>query len=184
MYITLQEYKDMMGIQWTDPILDAQINIAIIQTKSMLDKIIWDLTFGVRKEKVKYQEIFFIKWVVKVHTSKVNISSVISIDGEPYTDDFSTDGKLDHIVYIKPPYRATEYPYMEIEVENWFETIPDDLKLLQVYMVKDLLDARKGLGIVTKKKIWDKELQFSNNTAETIKNYISDVILSYSIISL
>lgn len=184
MYITLEEYKSMMGITTMTAEQEAQINLLILQTKSVLDKTIGDLTVTNRKEKIQYRDVFFSNGVIKIRTNKIGISGVISIDGVAYEWEFTVDWKLNNVVYIQPPYKATEYPYLEIEVTNWFETIPDDIKLLQAYMIKDMSDSQNGVGTIIKKKIWDKELAFNNNTSENIKKYISDVILSYSIITI
>ncbi len=183
--ITLEEYKTMMGITSMTPEEEAQINLLILQSKSIIDNIIGDVTIGERTEKIPYRDVFFENSVIKLYTTKIGISEVISIDGEPYEDEYKTDGKHNHIVYIKPPYKSTEYPFLELWVINWFDPIPDDLKLMQAYMIKNLANLSNDKSwVIKKKKIGDKELQFASNTNKNEQDYINDVLLSYRILSV
>ena len=181
MYITLEEYKTINGIDTLTPVQEAQINFLIDSTKIKLDKLIWDVSVQNRTEKIQYRDVFYTNGVIKIYTTKVNISSVVSVDGVAYTDDYQIDWKMNHIVYIKPPYKATEYNYIELEVVNWYDPIPDDIKMLQAFMIKDAFDTINWVATVTQKKIWDKSLSFSDNSQQNRQNFIKNTILSYSI---
>jgi len=89
--ITLEEYKAMMGITSMTPEEEAQINLLILQSKSMIDKMIGDVTVGERTEKIQYRDVFFENSVIKIYTTKLGISEVISIDGEAYTEEYKID---------------------------------------------------------------------------------------------
>lgn len=184
-YITIDDYKNFIGVTSLTPVQEAQINLIIPQTKGMIDSVIWDVSSDTREEKVQFDNVFYERWVTKIYTTKINITEIESINGVTYTWDFKIDWRLGNIIYIDSSFDLSEYPFVELSLTNWYDQLelPSDIKLLQCLMVKDMLSQISGWDIV-RKKIGDKELGFSSNTAENIRSLIDTIIKSYSLIHI
>jgi hypothetical protein len=182
-YVSIEEYKAYIWVSTLTPVQEAQINMLLLQTKSMIDNMIWDLTVEEREEKVQFDEVFFERNITKIYTMKKWISWVTSINGVPYTWEFKVDWALKNILYIDKEFDLTWYPFLEIVLTNWFDPIPNDIKMLQCLMIRDMLNQISWWDIV-RKKIWDKELWFSSNTSENIQWYIKSIINAYTLIHL
>ena len=180
-YIKVEEYKTFLWITTLTPAQEAQVNMFISMTKSKIDKVIGDISLATRAERVLFSDVYYENWfTTKIHTQKKNITDLISINGTAYTGDYTIDGTHKNILYIKWDFDLWDYKYVELSVSNWYDPIPDDIKLLQSMMVNDMIN-QTNWGDITKKKIGDKELQFSSNTSQNKKALMDSILSSYII---
>lgn len=182
-YITLEEYKALVGKSDLTPTQEAQVEAILWQSKQMIDDVLWDLTVANRTEIVNYTNVFLNGGITKIYTYKLWISEVVSINGVPYTEDFKIDGSRWHIIYLKGEYILDDYPFLEIELTNGYDPIPSDIKFLQALLTLDIVNQMNWWEI-TKKAIGDKELTFSTNTTENRQNFIQSIFNSYKIVSV
>lgn len=185
MYITQTEYEAYLGTTLTATEA-SQFEFFANTTTQMINNRIGDISRGNRLLKIPYSNIFFEWWATKIYTGKINVRGIVTINSEAYTGEVKIDGRLKDIVFLDDyTFDSTDYPFVEILLDCGFDAneIPGDIKLLQAYLIRDMVTQTKG-GDIVKKKIGDKELQFSANTSENIQQFIDGIFSSYTIIHI
>ena len=179
MYITIEEYTQLVG--WTlTPAQEAQVEMLLPQTKQIIDNFLGDLTVWTKTIEINYDNVFFNNGITKIYTSQLSINSVVSINDVAYESNYKIWWSRWHIIYLDWDFTFWTYPFLEIEVNCWFEEIPSDIKLLQALLTQDLFNQLNWWDIETT-KIWDKTLTFSSNTHKNRKQFIQSIFDSYKI---
>lgn len=185
MYIIQSEYEAYLGVTLT-AVEVTQFEFFATTTGQMINNRIGEVGLANRLIKVPYANIFFEGWATKIYTGKINVRSIVTIDSIAYTGEVKIDGRLKDIVFLDDfNLENTDYPFVEILLESGFPAneIPGDIKLLQAYLIRDMVTQTKG-GDIVRKKIGDKELQFSANTSENIQQFVDNIFNSYTIIHI
>jgi len=176
-YITVQEYQDII---WANNVNFAQITILLSSTTAIIDWVLGWLEKKERDINVEDKNIFLDNWVAKLYTRTLNITNIIEVNETPYSWNIEYGGKFNDIIYIDSDEIVTVNSYVKVKVESWYETIPDDIKLLQAYLIKDSITQMNGGNLISK-KIGDKSISYSENTWDAVKWLINSIFKSYSI---
>lgn len=165
-YSTLSEFKAYLWIDSSDTSQDAVLTQVLNSANSKLNHICWvdDFAKWTRTQTIESRWIFeTARWLEFYLKNK----PVASIDKLNWSSDVWTKWTDYLIIYdrraIFKKLQLNDWWMLEVEYTSWFQTIPDDLKLLEMMLwcweLPDRLKSDYWIWI-SSYRLWDEQITF------------------------
>ncbi len=165
-YSTLSEFKAYLWIDSSDTSQDAVLTQVLNSANSKLNHLCWvdDFAKWTRTQTIESRWIFeTARWLEFYLKNK----PVASIDKLNWSSDVWTKWTDYLIIYdrraIFKKLQLNDWWMLEVEYTSWFQTIPDDLKLLEMMLwcweLPDRLKSDYWIWI-SSYRLWDEQITF------------------------
>jgi hypothetical protein len=161
MYSTLSQFKDYLWISQSDTSQDTLLTQFLNASNSKLNHICWVDSF----EKWTYTQMIEKRWIfdtarwLEFYLKNKPVSSIDKINNESVWTKW-TDYLIiyDRRVVFKK-LNLDDWWFLNVEYTAWYETIPDDLKLMEM-MLWSWMYQKEWSEWVSSYKLWDETITF------------------------
>lgn len=173
-YISKDEVMNSIGKTSLTSAQIERISQFILSSKNILDQFIGDVSYNAAKEEeIELREVYYDFWIAEFEMKSLNVAAINSINWISYTwvsgTDYKILGKHKNRIQVKDLFQSYlywgnwDFPTFTVNIEAWWndKDMPEGIKLAQLMLIEWMLAKQNGQTI-TKKKIWDKELQFAS----------------------
>lgn len=165
-YSTLSQFKEYLGIAASDTSQDSLLTEFLNASYSKLNNICGVDSFN----KWTYTQVIEKRWIfetvrwLEFYLKNKPVSSIDKINEESVW----TKGTDYLIIYdrraVFKKLTLDERWFLNVEYTAWYQTIPDDLKLLEM-MLWSWMYQEHGNEWVSSYKLWDEQITFGNRTS-------------------
>lgn len=186
MYSTLEQFKQYLWIDSSDTSQDTLLTSILNTANSKLNNLCWVDSF----EKWTYKQTIETRWIyessrwLEFFLKNKPVLSIDKMNWETYDWVKWTDYLVIYdrrIIARKIP--LNDWWMVEIEYTAWYETIPDDLKLLEMmiacWLLPDTLKAQSMIWI-SEYNLWDETIKFWTKTSSNWAYSEDDVYFSFT----
>lgn len=160
-----------------DSATSTKVSMLIDVQQSMLDELIWDLSYSQKSEDVRICDI---NGNGVIQFSNLNIVSIDEINWQSYTWVLNTDYSIQYPKNSCVQFRNIGsylswlmFPYFNVKYTSWYSTIPKEIQYLQYLLVENELN-KSWWKEVKSYSLWPRSVTFADetnaNTAQTILN--------------
>ena len=186
MYSTLAQFKEYLWIDSSDTSQDSTLTIVLNSANAKLNNICWVDSFA----KWTFTQTIEARWIyesprwIEFFLKNKPVVSIDKLDWESYSWIKWTDYL---VIYdrriITKKIDLNDWNMLDIEYTAWYQTIPDDLKLLEMmiacWLLPDSLKSQCMIGI-SEYKLWDETIKFWSKTSSNWAYSEDDVYFSFT----
>lgn len=165
-YSTLSQFKEYLGIAASDTSQDSLLTEFLNASYSKLNNICGVDSFN----KWTYTQIIEKRWIfetarwLEFYLKNKPVSSIDKINEESVWEKWT-----DYLIIydrraVFKKLTLDERWFLNVEYTAWYQTIPDDLKLLEM-MLWSWMYQEHGNEWVSSYKLWDEQITFGNRTS-------------------
>ena len=165
-YSTLSQFKEYLGIAASDTSQDSLLTEFLNASYSKLNNICGVDSFN----KWTYTQIIGKRWIfetarwLEFYLKNKPVSSIDKINEESVWEKWT-----DYLIIydrraVFKKLTLDERWFLNVEYTAWYQTIPDDLKLLEM-MLWSWMYQEHGNEWVSSYKLWDEQITFGNRTS-------------------
>jgi len=186
MYSTLAQFKAYIWMDATDTSQDSLLTQILNSANSKLNHLCWVDSFAnwTYTQTIEKRWIFESARWLEFYLKNKPVASIDKMNGDTYQWVKGTDYM---IIYdrraIFKKLELNDWWMLEIEYTAWFQTIPDDLKLLEMMIacaeLPDWMKAEYSVWI-SSYKLWDEQITFWSKTSWNWSVSIDDQYFSFS----
>lgn len=186
MYSTLAQFKEYLWIDSSDTSQDSTLTIVLNSANAKLNNICWVDSFA----KWTFTQTIESRWIyesprwIEFFLKNKPVVSIDKLNWESYSWIKWTDYL---VIYdrriITKKIDLNDWWMLDIEYTAWYQTIPDDLKLLEMmiacWLLPDSLKSQCMIGI-SEYKLWDETIKFWSKTSSNWAYSEDDVYFSFT----
>lgn len=185
-YSTLAEFKSYLWIASTDTSQDDVLTQCLSVANSKLNHLCWvdDFAQWSRTQIIEERWIFDTARWLEFYLKNKPVSAITKLNWDTNVWTKWTDYLIIYdrrAIFKKLP--LNDRWMLEVEYTAWFQTIPDDLKLLEMMIacaeLPDRLKADYSIGI-SSYKLWDEQITFWSKWNWTSTMSSDDMYFSFS----
>lgn len=161
MYSTLAQFKDYLWIDQADTSQDTILTEFLNASNSKLNHICWVDSF----EKWTYSQAIESRWIfetarwLEFYLKNKPVASIDEINDESVWTKWT-----DYLIIydrraVFKKLNLNDWWFLNVEYTAWYETIPDDLKLMEM-MLASWMYLKKWEEWVSSYKLWDESITF------------------------
>lgn len=161
MYSTLAQFKDYLWISQSDTSQDTLLTQFLNASNSKLNHICWVDSF----EKWTYNQAIESRWIfetarwLEFYLKNKPVASIDKINDESVWTKWT-----DYLIIydrraVFKNLNLNDWWFLNVEYTAWYETIPDDLKLMEM-MLASWMYLKKWEEWVSSYKLWDESITF------------------------
>ena len=162
MYSTLEQFKQYLWLDVSDTSQDAMLTSFLNTANAKLNNLCWVDSFA----RWTYTQTVEARWIYESprwFEFYLKNKPVVSIDKMNWESDV-----WDYLVIydrriITKKISLNDWNMLNIEYTAWYETIPDDLKLLEM-MIASWLRQEHNYEWVSEYRLWDETIKFWSKT--------------------
>ena len=162
MYSTLEQFKQYLWLDVSDTSQDAMLTSFLNTANAKLNNLCWVDSFA----RWTYTQKIEARWIYESprwFEFYLKNKPVVSIDKMNWESDV-----WDYLVIydrriITKKISLNDWNMLNIEYTAWYETIPDDLKLLEM-MIASWLRQEHNYEWVSEYRLWDETIKFWSKT--------------------
>lgn len=162
MYSTLEQFKQYLWLDVSDTSQDAMLTSFLNTANAKLNNLCWVDSFA----RWTYTQTVEARWIYESprwFEFYLKNKPVVSIDKMNWESDV-----WDYLVIydrriITKKISLNDWNMLDIEYTAWYETIPDDLKLLEM-MIASWLRQEHNYEWVSEYRLWDETIKFWSKT--------------------
>lgn len=162
MYSTLEQFKQYLWLDVSDTSQDAMLTSFLNTANAKLNNLCWVDSFA----RWTYTQTIEARWIYESprwFEFYLKNKPVVSIDKMNWESDV-----WDYLVIydrriITKKISLNDWNMIDIEYTAWYQTIPDDLKLLEM-MIASWLRQEHNYEWVSEYRLWDETIKFWSKT--------------------
>lgn len=162
MYSTLEQFKQYLWLDVSDTSQDAMLTSFLNTANAKLNNLCWVDSFA----RWTYTQTVEARWIYESprwFEFYLKNKPVVSIDKMNWESDV-----WDYLVIydrriITKKISLNDWNMLEIQYTAWYQTIPDDLKLLEM-MIASWLRQEHNYEWVSEYRLWDETIKFWSKT--------------------
>ena len=162
MYSTLEQFKQYLWLDVSDTSQDAMLTSFLNTANAKLNNLCWVDSFA----RWTYTQTIEARWIYESprwFEFYLKNKPVVSIDKMNWESDV-----WDYLVIydrriITKKISLNDWNMLEIQYTAWYQTIPDDLKLLEM-MIASWLRQEHNYEWVSEYRLWDETIKFWSKT--------------------
>ena len=186
MYSTLAQFKAYLWIDSSDTSQDTTLTSVLNSANAKLNNLCWVDSFA----RWTFTQTIEARWIyesprwIEFFLKNKPVVSIDKLNWESYSWIKWTDYL---VIYdrriITKKISLNDWNMLDIEYTAWYQTIPDDLKLLEMmiacWLLPDSLKSQCMIGI-SEYKLWDETIKFWSKTSSNWAYSEDDVYFSFT----
>jgi len=178
---TIDNVKLKMWTETLSTFQEARVQFYLDSTEPLLKGIFWDMNLSEKTESIKICDFEKNNYF---YAENINPVSIVSINGTAYTGVLWTDYKIiDRKIIINDlnSYLVSDFPYVDITYNSWFDPLPWDIVYLHTCIVVDEYN-KEGSKDLKNYTAWPRKYEYfdvSEQSQKVIEAIKSKYLIPY-----